>query len=217
MPMGPGRSRSRLGFLEATTGRLVVILGDRSKERTGHQLRPVRPLGRHSIVRSQVDLTDLEAGRLETEIEVELREIPELLGEQVLIPSRGLGQPVVGDHIRPSLRLGQMRRTDRWYLVPVEQLSRQHSAMAGDHFESGVHQHRAIESEGLDAAGDLSGLPRAMSAGVLRVESQLVDAVVDDRHSASSLVTYLPTVYGAGSTAVVCVMVEGITYDAFGW
>jgi hypothetical protein len=80
--------------------------------------------------------------------------------------------------------------------------------MAGDHFESGVHQHRAIESEGFDAAGDLSDLPRAMIAGILRVESQLVDAAVDDRHTACSLVTWLLTACGARLTAGVHMLAE---------
>jgi hypothetical protein len=56
-----------------------------------------------------------------------------------------------------------------------------------------------------------------MIAGVLRVESQLVDAAVDDRHSASSFVTYVPTVFGAGATAGFCIMIEGTVYGAFGW
>lgn len=110
-----------------------------------------------------------------------------------------------------------MIEADSGHLVPAEQLSRQYPAMPRDHFESGVDQHRAIESEGFDAARDLSDLPRCMKAGVLRIELQLVDAAVDDRHTASSLVAYLLTVCGARLTAGVCMLIEQPSCDAFGW
>ena len=52
----------------------------------------------------------------------------------------------------------------------AEQLAGQYTAVAADHFAVGVDQYRHIEPERVDAARDLTDLPRTMRARVLGIE-----------------------------------------------
>ena len=61
---------------------------------------------------SEVDLTDFEAGGVETELEIELGQFLELLGEQPVVPNPRLREPVVGDHKGPLLGLVEMFQAD---------------------------------------------------------------------------------------------------------
>src|ERR1700730_3639949 len=46
----------------------------------------------------QVDLGHIETGKLQAEIEVQLREFAQLLAEEAVVPGGDLGQAIVGDH-----------------------------------------------------------------------------------------------------------------------
>ena len=50
----------------------------------------------------------VEAGDLEAEIDPTERKVPELLGQQLVIPGRDFGQPVIGDHKGTGLGRGQV-------------------------------------------------------------------------------------------------------------
>jgi hypothetical protein len=52
--------------------------------------------------------------------------------------------------------------------------------MPGDDLKVCIDQHRDVEPERLDAAGDLSNLLRTVAAGVLRVESQFREGAMDN-------------------------------------
>jgi hypothetical protein len=72
-----------------------------------------------------VDLGHREAGYLETEVEPQLRELLQLLGEQAVVSHRVLGQAVVGDHEGPGLVLAQMVDGNHRSFGPSEQLGGQ--------------------------------------------------------------------------------------------
>ena len=76
-------------------------------------------LGRQPLD-AQVNLAHFEAGRLEAKVEIENRELLELLSEQTVIPHRVLGQPVVCDHESFGLGLAQMVETNGGDLGPSE-------------------------------------------------------------------------------------------------
>ena len=61
-------------------------------------------------LQQQVDLGGLEAGEGQLEIDLELADVAQLEGEQLLVPAGKLGQPVVGDGVGPLLRLRQLPR-----------------------------------------------------------------------------------------------------------
>ena len=70
--------------------------------------RPDHPSLRcKSTFDAKVDFSHLKAGRFETEVKVEHRQILQLFGEKPIVPDRILGQAVVRDH--ESLRLSSVR------------------------------------------------------------------------------------------------------------
>ncbi len=79
----------------------------RSYRDLGQRIGRISSLGGCVLERGdpQVDLAHLEAGHFEVEVETAERKVPELLGEQTVVPGRDLGQPVVGDH--EGARLGR--------------------------------------------------------------------------------------------------------------
>jgi hypothetical protein len=68
----------------------------------------------------QIDLPDIESGRLEIEAEIEFRQFLKLLGEQPIIPLGNLRQAIVGDHEGPPLGSRQMLNPNRWSFRQAE-------------------------------------------------------------------------------------------------
>ena len=133
--LGAGRN---IGY---RIGRIVIVLGQ-ALERSD----------------PQIDLADFEAGDLDAEIEPHQRELRELLGKQPVVPGRDLGQPIVGDHERASLRRRQMVEAYRRYLGNAHFPTGQHSAIAGNYLALSIDQDRNDEVEGFQAVADLANL-----------------------------------------------------------
>ncbi len=90
-------------------------------------------LARHRLVANdEVDLGDLEAGDGEVELGRELEQRLELDGQDLFIPARLLGEPVVGDHVGALLGLAHVREADGRHLAHAEQLCGLDAAVAGD-------------------------------------------------------------------------------------
>src|SRR5580692_3309296 len=81
-----------------------------------------------------------------------------------------------------------MFELDCRHLVPAEYLTSIDAAMAGQHSEVRVHQHRNIEAEGLNATRNLADLSWAVHTRVVGVQLQLAQRSVDDRDAAFRLV-----------------------------
>lgn len=138
---------------------------------------------------AEVDLGHLEAGRLEGKVELGQREVAQRLGEQLLVPARGLGELVVGQHEGAGPLRAEVVEADHRHLGPTEMLAGQHPAVAGHHPALAVDEHGHVEAEGLDAARDLADLLRAVQAGVAPVELEpgdrpVLDAEPAGRHGA---------------------------------
>ena len=104
----------------------------------------------------------------------------QLLGEQLVVPGRDLGQPVVGDHEGSPLRLAQMLETNGRDFAQSRALGREQPPVACNDATACVDQHRDVETEALDAFGQTTQLPGAMNARVFRTRDQRVDREIAD-------------------------------------
>ncbi len=100
---------------------------------------------------AQVDLTHVEAGQLEREIEIEQRDIAQLFGKQSVVPSRQLAQAIVGSPECGDLSVVEMRQADRGDLRQPELLGGQKPRVTSDHGALVVHQDRHDKAERSDA------------------------------------------------------------------
>src|SRR5262249_14190330 len=106
----------------------------------------------------QIDLGHLEAGDLDSEIEVDQRELLQLLREQPVIPDGDLGEPVVGDHERLGLRAGQVVEAQRRHFGYAGKRACEQTAVTGDHGVVAIYHDRDNEAERLKAVGNLPDL-----------------------------------------------------------
>jgi hypothetical protein len=127
----------------------------------------------------QIDLADLETGHLEAEVELELGELAQLLGEKPFVPGSDLGQPVVGDREGLCLRWRQVLKADCRNFREAQLARRQQTAMSGNHPEIGIDQDGHVEAKGLDTARDLPDLLLAMASGVARIGLQQIDGMMN--------------------------------------
>ena len=114
----------------------------------------------------------LELGRVEAdqvEIEALVPEPRQLRRQQLLAPAGLQGQLVVGDQVRPLLRLAQVLEPDHRHLGEPELAGRQQPAVAGEDAALLVDQDRVGPAE-LDHARPRSGRParRCACAGCAR-------------------------------------------------
>src|SRR6266436_2874326 len=72
-----------------------------------------------------------------------------------------------------------MFEPDGWHLRQLQFAGGHHTPMAGDDLALGVNQNRHVEAEGLDAARDLTNLPRAVRARVAWIELQFHQWPID--------------------------------------
>ena len=129
----------------------------------------------------QIDLAHFEAGDLEAEIEVEQRELLELLRQEPVVPARDLGQPVVGDHKSAGLRRGQVIEAQRRHLGHAE-LARRQAARPWPAItlSLAIDQDRDDEAEVLMLSRDLPDLLLTVAPRIGRVRLQLVNRSIDD-------------------------------------
>ena len=126
----------------------------------------------------QIDLTRLEAGDLDIEIKAAKRELPELLGEQLIVPGGNLGQSIVGDHEGAGPGRRQVIEAQCRHLGYAEQAACEQSSVTGHNIAVAIDQDRDIKTEGLDAVGDLPDLPLGMASRVGGIGFQRVDSTV---------------------------------------
>jgi len=81
---------------------------------------------------------------------------------------------------------GVVIETDGRHLAPAEFAAGKQPAMPADHLELGINQHRHVEAEGLDAAGDLPDLFLAVEPRVPGVGLEIVHPAVNNRHLKSN-------------------------------
>ena len=122
------------------------------------------------VAEERIELARLEAER--AEVGAELRQLPELQGEQLAVPAGLLGEPVVGQDVGPLLRLAEVAELDHRHRGEAELACRQHPAVAGDDAVRAVDQHRVGEAVLADRAGDQRHLRLAVGAGVAGVGDQ---------------------------------------------
>ena len=108
------------------------------------------------------------------------------MGEQPVVPGADLGEPIVGDHEGAGLRRGEVIEARRRHLGHAELAGCKQATMTADHVAVGIDQDRDIETECLDAAGDLPDLLRAVAPWVGRVRFQLFNLPISDRHPRSN-------------------------------
>jgi len=123
-----------------------------------------------SEVIRRVDLGRHEACDLETEIEPAERKVLELLGQQLVIPGRDLGQPIIGDHEGAGLGRRQVIEAQSWDFSHAELTAGEQPAVPTDHVALAIDQHGNIKTEDPDAAGDLPDLPFGMDPWVAGIE-----------------------------------------------
>ena len=111
----------------------------------------------------------------QVEIEFVVAQRRELRPQHRLVPAGVLGDPVVGNDKRPSLRLAQMIEHDHRHLSEAQALRREHAAMAGDDHVIGADQHRIDEAEFGDRGGDLRNLILRMRSRVADIGNQPLD------------------------------------------
>ena len=107
----------------------------------------VRFCANRELGEGDVDLGRFKSGQREIEVQLQLREIPELKRQQLTVPTGGLRNPVVGDDIGPDVRLAHLAKTDRRDLFQSEPARRKQAAMAGHDAVVLIDKHRIGEAE----------------------------------------------------------------------
>jgi hypothetical protein len=158
----------------------VAGLRNRNRRRLGRVL--LARIGRAGVQQS-VELRRLKAeGR---QVDAEVRQVGNLQCQHLAIPARLLGEPIVRQHVRPLLRLAEVRQLDHRHRGQPELARRHDSAVGGDDAVGGVDQHRVGEAELADRARDQRHLRLAVGAGVPRVRHQRLDRPVLDLQAAA--------------------------------
>src|SRR5208282_226685 len=87
------------------------------------------------LLNEYVDLRRLKPGNRRVEVEVEVRQVLQLLSQEFAIPAGVFGHPVVSDHVGALLRFGHMVQAYGRHLRDAEQLGGLDSAVTGDYSE----------------------------------------------------------------------------------
>jgi len=128
---------------------------------------------------AHIDLAHLKAGIFDVKIETK-RQVPQLLGQQAVVPGRIFRELVIGDHEGAGLGWGQMLEAHGWHLVDAGLAASEHQAMSGEHVELGVDQDRDIKTKRFDAFSNLLDLFLAVLARVCRIGFKLGERAPDD-------------------------------------
>ena len=86
----------------------------------------------HGADDETIDLSRVETGYLDIEVELDLGERLELDREQLLVPAGQFGQAVVGDNVGAKLLFREVAQPDRRNLLQLQQLRRLEASMTGD-------------------------------------------------------------------------------------
>jgi hypothetical protein len=171
--------------------------------RLGHEVRVGQPVAR--VDQELPDLVGPEARQVE--VEAKISQVAQFDAQQLLVPPRVEGEPVVGEDIRALLRLGEMRQLDHRHLGHAELARGQQPAVPGDDAALAIHQNGVGEAELTDRGGYLRHLHVAVGAGVARVGHQRVDArgVVGRKHGLCATLAHpaLPSISRVGEGDVV--------------
>jgi hypothetical protein len=138
--------------------------------RLGHEVRVGQPVAR--VDQELPDLVGPEARQVE--VEAKISQVAQFDAQQLLVPPRVEGEPVVGEDIRALLRLGEMRQLDHRHLGHAELARGQQPAVPGDDAALAIHQNGVGEAELTDRGGYLRHLHVAVGAGVARIRDQLL-------------------------------------------
>jgi hypothetical protein len=95
----------------------------------------------------KVEFTNLEAGDL---VKIEVSELLQLNGQQLLVPFGILGQAVVGEDVPALFRIGQALDRQGWDLVHVGGPSGLDAGVTSNYMITTVDQYRRHEAEPLD-------------------------------------------------------------------
>lgn len=137
-------------------------------------------LFRPALTDKEVDLAGIEADHAKVEVEIGLRKGAKLDRQNLTIPARLLGQPVVCDHVGPLLILRHVIEPQAGNLSEPELPGCSHPAMTGKDAAPLVDQHGIGEPETLDAGSDLPDLFQGMGPRIAGPGDECLDALSDD-------------------------------------
>lgn len=112
-----------------------------------------------------INFGGLKAGNGDIEVRLD-REFLQLERQEVTIPTGELGQPVVGNHIRPDLCRRQVVNAHRRNVPHAEQLCSLDPAVASDDAVRAVDQDRINKAKFLDTGSNLLDLTRRVGAWI---------------------------------------------------
>ncbi|GJD81227.1 hypothetical protein NBEOAGPD_4473 [Methylobacterium gregans] len=163
-------SRRSFQFERSPASKLRVLLAD---EDLAHLLL-LRLGGEELAELLQLRLAEAEAGEVEVEVAGVDRGLQrlQLLGQHLLVPAGVQRDPVVGQHQRGALLLGQAGDPDARDAVEAEPARRGHAPVAGDDDAVVVREDRVGEAEALDRGRELRDLLVGMGARVAVVAAQ---------------------------------------------
>ena len=148
----------------------IAQAGDRVHRRLGDDVLAGEAIALVERRQQPVEFLPVEAGQ--AEIEAGGVERVQLGGEQLVIPARKLGQPVVGDAVGADLFRRQVRQPDDRHLLEAQMLRRQQPAVAGDDLAVVRHHHRRRPAVLDQRGGDLGDLIVGMGPRVPRIRLQ---------------------------------------------
>ncbi len=119
------------------------------------------------LVDHEIDFGEREAG--EGEIEADIAERQQLVGEDVEIPAGVEGELVVGDDIGADFLGGEVGEAQGWHAFHPELLCGHDAAVSGDDGAVVRNEDGVGEAKASDAVGDLADLRAGMPAGVFIV------------------------------------------------
>ena len=126
----------------------------------------------HGADDEPVDLSRVETGNLDIEVELDRGERLELDREKLLVPAGQLGQAVVGNDVGTNLCFGEVAQPDRRNLLQAEQLRRFQTPVARHDPPALVDEYWVRPAKDLDRLSDLPDLLLRMCTGVTRVRLQ---------------------------------------------
>ena len=152
-----------------------------------------RRLGRRllAVLRRAARQQRIQRGPVEAEVtrvDAELAQVRQLQPQQLPVPARLLGEPVVGKDVGPLLRVGEVTELDHRHRSQPQLARRQHAPMPRDDAVRAVDEHRVVEPELPDRARDQRNLRVRMRPGVAGVGDERRDRPVLDRTRAVEVI-----------------------------
>ena len=127
-----------------------------------------------------IDFRRSKAGHRQVEFELQVGELGQLQRQQLVVPPRQLGQPVIGQNVGALPGRRHVVQSNRRHPLQAEQPGGCDSTMAGDDSARLVDQNGIGEAEGLDAVGELPDLAFGMAAGISGIGPQRLECPVLD-------------------------------------